>query len=105
MPVWMPRVLQGRYCGLYLFDGDAAFHRIQHPLRTALGTDPNTETSKLREQIDDFVVQAVGPRNTFEWNAQTATPHFRGYVLPQPAVVNGENVVGDPHHFGMVGGK
>ena len=46
-------------------------------------------------------VQAIGARDALERNAQAAALHLRG-ILIQPAVVNGEDVVGEPELLGLV---
>ena len=96
--------LAGSHSGLHLFNGNAAFHGVEDSLRAALRADPHAEATEFGQQINDFVVQAIRAGNTLKRNPQSAPPHFRG-VLAQPAVVNGEHIVGNPHHVRLIGGK
>ena len=52
-------------------------HCIEKPLRSALRTDPDPETSELGEQIEHLFVQPVGTLDTFKGNANATPPHLR----------------------------
>ena len=84
-----------------LRDGDAALHGVQQALRTALGADPHAVAAQFRKLRGHARVQAVRARDALERNAQAAAPHLRG-ILIQPAVMNGEHIVGEPQLLGMV---
>src|ERR1700674_3321970 len=89
------------YRGSYFFSGDAPFHSIQDALRAALGADPHAKASHFSEGCDNLRTQPVGARNTFKRQLQSPPLKFGG-VLKEPTVVNGEDVIGHPSHFGLV---
>ena len=97
----MPRDLHMATADRTCFGGDAPFHGIQDALRTALGADPHPKATHFGEGFDDLRIQPIGARNALERQLQSAPLEFRG-VLKKPAVMNGENVIGHPRHFGLV---
>ena len=97
----MPRDLHRLDGGLHLFDGHASFHSVQNLLRAALAANPQPKASQLRQQIGRFGVQTIGSRNAFEGNMQAALSHLSG-VGAQPPVMNGEHIVGNPHHVRLI---
>src|SRR6202451_792661 len=90
-----------RYGGSHFFSGDTALHGIQNALRTALGTNPYAEASHFRPRFDNLRINPTGPRNALERHFQSSPLQF-ACVLKEPAVVNGENVIGHPRHLGLV---
>ncbi len=84
-----------------LRDGHAAFHRVQQALRTALGPDPHPVAAQFGKLRGHARVQTIRTRDALKWDVQSAAPHLRGELV-QPAVVDGEHIVGEPQLLGMV---
>ena len=87
--------------GADLRNRHAAFHCVQQTLRTALGADPHPVAAQFGKLCGHPRGQAIRASDALEWNTQAAAPHLSG-ILIQPAVVNREYVVGEPHLLGMI---
>src|SRR5580704_11768813 len=73
--------------GLDLAGRHASIHGIENALRSTLRTDPDAKASQTCEEIEHFLVQAVGSGNALERNVQTPLMHLCG-ILTQPAMMN-----------------
>ena len=61
---------------LHLLDGHAPVHRVEHPLRAALGADPQPLAAQPRQRVRRVLVEAVGARDALEGHAQPAPLHL-----------------------------
>ena len=86
---------------LHLLDRYTPFHGVQNSLRPALGADPDAEASNFGQRFYDSGIETIRPRNALEWNTQSASFEFRR-VLKEPAVMDGEYVIGHPNNFGVI---
>ena len=86
---------------LHLFDCDAALHAVKNALGAALRAYPETEASQFRQRPDDIFCQAVGSGDTLEGNMKRAGSYLFTPLL-QPSMVDGEDIVRDPEHVGLV---
>src|SRR5579884_1681622 len=102
MPVWMPlarhssiarrtwAVVTPRFIESRIF-----WEPLSEPIQT------RAQPSAASEAGRDGLIEAVGAGDAFKGDAQAAALHPGGELL-KPAVMDGEDVVGDPQHFWLV---
>src|SRR6185295_13466820 len=80
----------------HLLGRDPPLHGVEDALAAALRTDPDAVAAHLRQRGEHLLAHhAVGARNGFERQPQAAPLQLAG-VVEEPAVVDGEDVVGVP---------